>query len=83
MSDVTNRVSEQMDAITAQSKEFVEEHALPSAVIAFGVGVGAGIALASLLANSLPSRHTSVTQKLGRQVLDAMSAVMPDSLLKH
>ncbi|HRX77979.1 MAG: hypothetical protein H6821_16635 [Planctomycetaceae bacterium] len=83
MSQVTNRVSEQMHAIQDESKEFVAEHALPTALAVFGIGVGAGLAVASMLVESSASRHSTTTQRLGQQMLDAMARVLPDSLMKH
>lgn len=83
MSQVKSRVSEQLRSVTDDSKEFVEEHALPSALIAFGIGVGAGLVAASLLADSLPTRHTTLTQRLGQQMLEAMGSVVPQSFMKH
>ncbi|HUG70133.1 MAG TPA: hypothetical protein VMM76_20455 [Pirellulaceae bacterium] len=83
MSQVKSRVSEQMRSVAEDSKDFVGEHAMPSALIAFGIGVGAGLMVASLLADSLPARHTSMTQRLGQQMLDAMGSVVPQSFMKH
>jgi hypothetical protein len=83
MSQVKSRVSEQLRSVAGDSKEFVGDHAMPSALIAFGIGVGAGLVVASLLADSLPARHSTMTQRLGQQMLEAMGRVLPDSFMKH
>jgi hypothetical protein len=72
-----------MHSIQDESKEFVAEHAIPSALVVFGIGVGAGLAVASMLAESTSSRHNTMTQRLGQQMLDAMGRLLPDSLMKH
>ena len=81
MSDGMNRVSGRIESMATESKEFVRDHALPAALIAFGLGLAAGLAVASLLADASP-RQTTVTQRLGQQLLDALSAVVPDALAK-
>lgn len=83
MSYVTDRVSEQCESIAEGSKEFVGEHALPTALTVFGLGVGAGLVVASLLSQSMQTRHTTMTERLGQQLLDAMSSVVPNSLMKR
>ncbi len=82
MSDVKNRVSEHIESLASDSKEMVQDHALSAAMIAFGVGIGAGLAVVSLLADGSPARQASVTERLGRSLLDAMHNVVPDSLMK-
>jgi len=83
MTQVTERVSERAGSITESSKEFVEEHALQSAFVVFGIGVGAGLVIASLLGESMQVRQTTMTQRLGQQMLDAMSNVVPNALAKR
>jgi hypothetical protein len=58
----------------------VEQHALPSAVIAFGLGLGVGLALAGLLVPALPAPQQKMTERLGRQLVDALAAVLPESV---
>lgn len=82
MSNVKDRVSEQVESIAVDSKEFVEEHAISSALVVFGIGIGAGLAIASLLTNSGQARHSTMTQRLGQQMLEAMGRVLPDSIMK-
>lgn len=59
----------------------IEDHAMSSAVLAFAIGVGAGIAAVSLLSEvAFAPRRLSLPERLGQQVWDAAGKVMPDSL---
>lgn len=82
MSTAKHRFSEQVDGVVADSKELIGGHAFSSTLLAFGIGVGTGVALVGLCARS-PSRHASRTEQLGRQMLEAMSSMIPDSLMHH
>jgi hypothetical protein len=77
-----NRISDRVESAACQSKEYVEDHAMPAALIAFGLGVGAGFAVLSMFADS-PPRHLTVTQRLGQQMLDAMTSIVPDSFVRR
>ena len=81
VSDARHRVSDMTCSATESSREFVREHAAPAAVTAFGLGLGVGVALALLISNgSRRQAEMSTAARLGRQVLDAMAAVVPESL---
>lgn len=62
---------------------------MSSAMVVFGLGLGAGVVLGSLLSGPAPSRPTLgrrtelAAEQLGRQMLDAMAGVLPASLAKH
>ena len=78
-----NRISDRVESVACQSKDYVEDHAMPAALIAFGLGVGVGFAVLSLLGDPTPARRLTVTQRLGQQLLDAMASIVPDSLAKR
>jgi len=78
-----NRISDRVESAACQSKEYVEDHAMPAALVAFGLGVGVGFAVLSLMSEPAPSRHLTVTQRLGQQLLDAMASIVPDSLSRR
>jgi hypothetical protein len=82
MSEVTNRMGNQMDPL-AGCTDFVEQHAMSSALMALGLGFGTGLVLVSVLSESMPSRQATLTQRLGQQMLDAMSSMIPDALRKR
>ena len=78
-----NRISDRVESAACQSKEYVEEHAISTALVAFGLGVGVGFAMLSLLSSDAPPSRCSTTQRLGQQLLDAMSSLVPESLAKY
>lgn len=74
-----NRVAE----YTQEGKELVEEYPVAALGIAFGVGVATGLAVACMLTEqSSPQRHWTVAHRLGEQLIEAMSSVLPESLSK-
>jgi hypothetical protein len=81
LSDARHRVGDMTCSATESSRELVQEHTASAALTAFGLGLGVGVALAWLISSD--SRHqteSSTAARLGRQVLDAMAAVVPESL---
>lgn len=76
-----NRVAEYATEYAAEGKEILEEYPIASVAVAFGLGMAAGIALVGLLSDNSSQRH-HVSHRLGSQLLDAMSHVLPDSLAK-
>ena len=61
----------------------VADHPASSLGIAFGAGLGLGLCVGLALKSAVHQRrrsHRTVTERLGRQVLDALSSVLPDSL---
>lgn len=62
---------------------------MSSVLVVFGIGIGAGVALGCLLSGPLTSRPSlgrrtgQAAEKLGRQMLDAIAGVLPDSMAKH
>lgn len=62
---------------------------LSSVLVVFSIGLGVGVALGSLLGGHvvprplLGQRTGLAADKLGRQMLDAMAGVLPESLAKH
>jgi hypothetical protein len=79
------QVSTLWDEASTAPREWVEEHPLPSTLIAFGIGVGVGVVLGHSLANSLHggSHAESTMEKFGRQALDALRTAVPDAISRH
>jgi len=74
--NVYNRVSEQMDRVGEESREIVDHYPVSTALVAFGLGIGTGIALVAMLCDKEPEYDPgNIAQRLGRQVLEAMSGV--------
>lgn len=65
------------------------ENPASSVLVAFGIGLGVGVALGSILAGPLThsptftERTELAAEKLGRQIMDAIAGVLPESLAKH
>ncbi len=72
-----------------QPSGMVCNNPMTSALIVYGIGLGAGVALVSLLYSSGMSRPTLgrrtqlAAEHYGRPVLDAIAGVLPESLAKH
>lgn len=61
----------------------VEDHPASSVGVAFGAGLGIGLCIGLALKAAINERHAShrsTTERLGRQVLDALTSVLPESL---
>jgi len=67
----------------------VSDYPLSSVLVVFGIGLGVGVALGSIIAGpvmphpSFAQRTELAAEKLGRQMLDAIAGVLPESLAKH
>ena len=79
MANVQNRLGDHAETIAEQSRQYVREHAISTAAIAFGMGLATGLAVISLLADSGPSRKAAVSERLGTQLLEAMREHIPSS----
>ena len=73
----------------AKSEGLVSNYPLSSVLVVFGLGLGVGVAVGSMLGGpvvsrpSLGQRTELAAEKLGRQMLDAIAGVLPESLAKH
>lgn len=67
----------------AEAERTIQERPAQSMAVAFGLGAVAGIGIALLLRNERPreatiaSRSRAATEQLGRQIVDAISNLMP------
>lgn len=73
----------------AKAEGLVSHYPLSSVLIVFGIGLEVGVAVGSILGGPdtpLPSfgkRTELAAEKLGRQVLDSIAGVLPQSLAKY
>lgn len=77
------RISENMWHAMEQPAEMVKEYPVSSMLLAFGVGLGVGVVIAQACAGPLMSYvhpEPSMTEKLSRQIYDAVANVIPQSL---
>ncbi len=67
----------------------VSHYPLSSVLVVFGIGLGVGVALGSILGGpvmprpSFGQRTELAAEKLGRQMLDAIAGALPESLSKY
>jgi hypothetical protein len=79
-SNTQNRFRSTTQGVAETSKEFVEQHAISTTTAAFALGFGIGIALAMALFDRRSRSESGMAHRLGRQVMEAMSSVMPENL---
>jgi len=63
----------------AEPAHMVQEYPLSSALVVFGVGLGTGFLLSSLLAEPvrMAMHQETTSERMRRQLLDAFHSVMP------
>ncbi len=80
----TNRINEQLRASVERPAELVKEYPLASMLLMFGVGMGVGVVVSSAICSGLAEmteHEATMTEKLKKQVYDALSNVIsPDTL---
>jgi uncharacterized membrane protein SpoIIM required for sporulation len=85
----TNRMNDQFrEAMQAvqQPAELVREYPLASMLLMFGMGLGVGVVVSQAVCSSLAEMEpetSSMTDKVRRQVYDALSNVVSPSILKQ
>jgi len=66
--------------------EMAREYPLASMLLVFGVGVGVGCLLGQALAGPLTQMiqpQPTMSERLGRQMLDYVSSVLPESIARQ
>jgi hypothetical protein len=60
----------------------IESYPFTSVLLSFGIGLGVGLAVGSALADTINAsrRPTSTAERVGRQVLESLSAALPESV---
>jgi len=74
----TSRISE----FTKEPTQLVHEYPLSSTLVVFGVGLGAGLLLSSLLAEPvrLMSHQETTSERMRRQMMDTLNGILPGGL---
>ena len=73
----------------ANAEGLVSHYPLSAVLVVFGVGLAVGVALGSILGGphtprpSFGQRTELAAEKLGRQMLDSIAGVLPESLAKY
>lgn len=73
---------------TGMPRQVIEQHPTSTALLAFGIGLGVGVCLGCMLTTSsepptFGQRAEHAAEKLGRQMLDALAGVLPQSVARH
>ena len=61
----------------------VKDNAVESALVMFGLGVGAGLVIASLISEPKRSKSSAIAHQLGEHMMNSFHAAWPDSLFKR
>lgn len=77
---VSNRLSGYWSSIADQSREVVDDYPFSSLLVAFGIGVVAGMAISNLLTDSSADHSWWPTERTGHSMLEALSGVLPHSM---
>jgi fructoselysine-6-P-deglycase FrlB-like protein len=81
-----NRMNEHFREAMERPAELVKEYPLASMLLMFGMGLGVGVVVSSAICSSLEemsAHESSMTEKLKRQVYDALSHVISPSALRQ
>jgi hypothetical protein len=80
-----NRMADQFREAMERPAEMVKDHPLPSMLLMFGVGIGVGVLLSQTVCSTLMEaiEEPTMTEKMKRQVFDALSHVMSPSMYKQ
>ncbi|QDU49229.1 hypothetical protein Pan110_15480 [Gimesia panareensis] len=65
--------------------QYMEEQPVKSVLIGLGVGIGAGLLLGTIFRGSSRylSHESGIADRVGNQVKESLSEIVPDSLRKH
>jgi hypothetical protein len=80
-----NRMADQFREAMERPAEMVKDHPLPSMLLMCGVGIGVGVLLSQTVCSTLMEaiEEPTMTEKMKRQVFDALSHVMSPSMYKQ
>jgi len=82
-----NRMQDEFWGALERPAELVKEYPLPSMLLMFGIGLGVGVILSqtacSTLMEAFEAEQPTMTEKMRRQVYDALSHVVSPSMLKQ
>jgi hypothetical protein len=80
-----NRVKDEFWGAMERPAHMVKEYPLPSMLLMFGLGIGVGVLVSNTLCSTLLEsfEEPTMTEKMRRQAYDALSHVLPPSMLKQ
>jgi hypothetical protein len=75
-----------VEAATSCATDTVRDFPLTSMLVVFGVGMAVGLVLVDSLGDTVAKaldRDPSTTEKLGRQIGEALKAALPESVMRQ
>jgi hypothetical protein len=80
-----NRINEEFWHAVERPTELVQEYPLSSMLLMFGIGIGVGVLVGQSLSGALAeiTEEPGMTEKMKRQVFDALSHVLPPGTLRQ
>lgn len=76
---MVNRMNMNFGQVSSEAQEMVENHPVSSLLVAFGLGITTGFLLANLFTEE---EELSRTERYRRQMVDSITSVLPDALMK-
>ncbi len=82
---VKHESSSRIAEFTNQPTELVHEYPLSSTLVVFGVGLGAGLLLSSILAEPVRAmtHHETTSERMQRQMMEALRSAIPAALQRY
>ena len=80
------RISEGMWHAIERPTEMVKEYPVSTMLVAFGIGLGVGVVIAQACSGPLMQyvhHEPSTTEKLSRQIYEAVASVLPQSISRQ
>lgn len=83
VAQVREALPESVQEAMQRPAELVQEYPMSSMVIVFGVGLGVGLLLSQMLANSLIEPEPTMTERWQRQLMGAADRVLPAAMSRQ
>ena len=81
-----NSTLKEMQHQLERPAELAREYPMSSMLVVFGLGLGVGVALSQVLCSSMAGSYfhePTFTEKLSKQISDAVHQVLPDSMSRQ
>lgn len=72
-----------LDGIRCKAKETLDDYPMAVVLATFGLGLGAGVAIGRILADSCMAPQQVTRDTVRQQVMDALARVLPESITRQ
>jgi hypothetical protein len=86
VSQASEQARSTIQSAIEQPRHMVEQYPVSSMLLVFGIGLGVGIVISQTLCDPIARAfqpEPTMTERLGRSMYDAMSNVLPESVLRR